>query len=164
MGFQRKQVSAENALVRLETLCSRSEHCEWELREKLRGWNVAVSDAAAILVSLAKHRFYDDGRFARAYVRDKLVYSHWGRRKIAMGLYAKRIDRELINEALDGIDAEEYAGVLRAFLQGKCRSITGQNAYERRTKLYRAGVSRGFEPELVAKMLRSGAVRDDAQE
>ena len=57
MAFQRKQISAENALMRLEALCARSEHCEWELREKLRGWNVAVSEVDGILASLAKHRF-----------------------------------------------------------------------------------------------------------
>ena len=37
MALQRKQISAENALMRLEDLCARSEHCEYELREKLRG-------------------------------------------------------------------------------------------------------------------------------
>ena len=161
MAFQRKQISAENALMRLETLCARSEHCEWELREKLRGWNVASSDVEGILASLAKHRFYDDERFARAYVRDKLVHNHWGRRKIALGLYAKRVDRDIIDDALDGIDAEEYEGILFAFLQSKVRSLKEGNTYEGRTKLYRAGIARGFEPVTVARLIKTGSVWRD---
>lgn len=154
MAFQRKQISAENALMRLEALCARSEHCEWELREKLRGWNVAVSEVEGILASLAKHRFYDDERFARAYVRDKLLYNHWGRRKISLGLYAKRIARDTIEDALDEIDAEVYEEILLAFLQSKVRSVKEGNTYEGRTKLYRAAVARGFEPEMAAKSIK----------
>lgn len=154
MAFQRKQISAENALMRLEALCARSEHCEWELREKLRGWNVAVSEVEGILASLAKHRFYDDERFARAYVRDKLLYNHWGRRKISLGLYAKRIARDTIEDALDEIDAEVYEEILLTFLQSKVRSVKEGNTYEGRTKLYRAAVARGFEPEMAAKSIK----------
>ena len=97
---------------------------------------------------------YDDERFARAYVRDKLLYSHWGRRKISLGLYAKRIDRDTIEDALDEIDTKEYEGILLAFLQSRVRSIKEGNTYEGRTKLYRAGVARGFEPETVARLIK----------
>ena len=85
MALQRKQISAENALMRLEDLCARSEHCEYELREKLRQWNVPAGDATGVLATLRKARFYDNRRFAEAFVRDKLIYNRWGKRKIFIG-------------------------------------------------------------------------------
>lgn len=158
MPLQRKAVSPENARVRLENMCVRSEHCEWELREKLRNWQVAPSDAAEILEALRKARFYDDRRFAAAFVRDKMMYNRWGRRKIAVGLMAKRIDRNLIQEALGEIDDGVYGGILLGFMRAKARGIADGNSFEGRTKLFRAAASRGYEPALIARYIRSEAI------
>ena len=123
MVFRRKLISAENALMRLEALCSRSEHCEWELREKLRGWGVGIPDAEKILATLHKARYYDDERFARAFARDKLIYNRWGRRKIALALRAKRVDDVVVADALDEIDNEEYVSVLNAMMKARAKVI-----------------------------------------
>ena len=71
------------------------------------------------------------------------------------------MDRDIIDDALDGIDAEEYEGILFAFLQSKVRSLKEGNTYEGRTKLYRAGIARGFEPETVARLIKTGSVWRD---
>lgn len=162
MVFKRKQISAAAALARLEDLCARSEHCSFELREKLRLWGVAADDAEKILRRLHQARYYDDERFARSYARDKLIYNRWGRRKISLGLYAKRVDAGLIAEALDSLDEEEYRDVLLALLQAKARSVKEGNTYEGRTKVYRAAISRGFESQLVSEIIRSGSLWEDA--
>lgn len=153
----RKQISAETALRRLETLCARAEHCRHELNEKLRGWGLSISDTERILESLEKRKFFDDNRFAEAYARDKLLYSGWGRMKIVLGLRAKRIGSDDINDALDGIDPEEYERVAIGFLRGKARSVKEGFTYEGRTKLYRAGLQRGFESQLVARIVKDSA-------
>ena len=130
MVFRRKLISAENALMRLEALCSRSEHCEWELREKLRGWGVGIPDAEKILATLHKARYYDDERFARAFARDKLIYNRWGRRKIALALRAKRVDDDVVADALDEIDNEEYVSVLNAMMKARAKVIKEGDTYE----------------------------------
>lgn len=155
MGFQRKQLSAENALIRLETLCARSEHCEWELREKLRGWGIAGVEAVKILDFLHKARYYDDERFARAFARDKLLYNRWGKRKIVMALKTKRVADSAIDMALDDIDENQYIGLLTDLMKAKAKTIKEGNTYEGRTKLYRAALARGFESHLVASVLRA---------
>ena len=134
MALQRKQISAENALMRLEDLCARSEHCEYELREKLRQWNVPAGDATGVLATLRKARFYDNRRFAEAFVRDKLIYNRWGKRKISLGLRAKRIDSDIIADALDTIDDEDYEEILHS----------------------RFAITRGFESSLASKLIRQG--------
>ncbi len=161
MAFIRKQISKENARMRLENMCARSEHCEWELKEKLKGWMISPSDAEEILSALRKARFYDDRRFASAYVRDKMMYNRWGRRKIAYGLRGKRIAREFIDEALDAVDEQAYREILLDFLRSKARAIKEGNTFEGRTRLFRAAASRGYETELVAKYIRSAVIWPD---
>ena len=60
-----------------------------------------------------RDRFIDDGRYAEAFVRDKLRLSGWGEYKIRTALQRKRIDRELIDAALAQADRQDMAGRLR---------------------------------------------------
>ena len=160
MAFSRKfgpkkPLEPARALLRLEELCARSEHCEGELREKLRKWLVSEEDADTILSSLRRRRYVDDERFARAYVRDKFRFDHWGRRKIELTLRRKRVDADVIADALEEIDADDYMAMLRKLLAYKARSLPDAGAYENRVKLMRFAIGRGFEPQLVVKALDS---------
>ena len=161
MVLQKKRISADNALMRLENLCARSEHCGWELREKLRGWGISGSDAEKILDSLHRARYYDDERFARAFARDKLLYNRWGRRKISMAMKAKRIDNDVIDEAVDELDTYEYYAVLSGFMKARAKSIKEGDTYEGRTKLFRAALSRGFESQLISRVIQAGGLWPD---
>lgn len=154
MVFKSKTVTPENARIRLENLCVRSEHCEWELREKLRGWNVPSSETEAILKDLQKSRFYDNRRFTVAFVRDRMIYNKWGKKKIALALIAKRIPRELISEALSEIEEGVYRECLVTLMRAKAARIEEGNSYEGRTKLFRAMASRGFETVLISDIMR----------
>ena len=142
------------ALLRLVELCARAEHCEFELRQKLYRWMVSASDADTIINSLKHRRFLDDQRFTRAFVRDKIQYARWGKRKIALALAAKRIERDTVAEALDDIDQSDYENNLAELLKAKARTIDDAKTYDGRTKLFRFAASRGFEPDLVAKYIR----------
>ncbi len=154
MPFRSKIITPDNARIRLENLCARSEHCEWELREKLRQWNVSPGDRDAILSELRKSRFYDDHRYASAYVRDKMGYNKWGKRKIYLGLASKRIPKEIISDALAEIDEEQYKDGLITLMRAKASRIMEGNTYEGRTKLFRAVASRGFETSLITDIIR----------
>jgi len=147
-------VPTGKALERLENLCARSEQCEYEVRQKLARWQVSADDADKIVDSLIERRFVDNERYAASFVRDKYRFSRWGRIKIAMALRQKRIDRHTIEQALDEIDEDEYTDILRHLIKAKAASIAEPDTYEGRTKLYSSGESRGFEPVLVARILR----------
>ncbi len=86
-------------------------------------------------------------------MRDKVNFARWGRRKIAMALYAKGVDRDISAEVLASIDMERYEENLRHIMDVKRRSIVGPDTFEGRTKLFRFAVSRGFEPELIKKFI-----------
>ena len=141
--------------MRLEELCARSEQCEGEVRRKLRAWQICDEDADTIVRSLVRRRFVDDSRYASAFTRDKYRFARWGRRKIELALRQKQVDADIIAEALDAIDEEEYAGVLRALLASKMKNMAEPESYEERNRLFRFAVSRGFEISLVGKTIAS---------
>ncbi len=151
---QKKKITEENALQRLETLCVAGEHCRYEISEKLYRWGLSAEVSQRILDSLEDRNFFNDRRFASAFVRDKLLYNKWGRMKIMVAMRAKRIYSEIINEALAEIDETEYENVARELLVAKAISIKEGNTYDGRTRLYRFGITHGFESSLVAKIVK----------
>ncbi|MCM1450701.1 MAG: RecX family transcriptional regulator [Clostridium sp.] len=152
---KQKTITPEQALARLEDMCVAAEHCEGEMREKMRKWLISTADADKIITSLKQRRFIDDLRFARAYARDKYRFAHWGKRKIAMGLAAKRVDRDTIAEALSEINEEEYLEIARHALQAKMRALPDAiSSYEGRTKLFRFLIGRGYDPSLASTLIK----------
>lgn len=148
-------ISVEKALLRLETQCAASEQCEREALDKMRRWGLSGADAMRVLESLKSRKFIDNERYTRAFVRDKYRFQRWGRRKIAYALSMKGIGRQQIEAAMEGIDEEEYEEILRGLLQARARAMGEESqTYEGRTKLFRMAASRGYEPSLVADLLR----------
>lgn len=151
---KRRQPTPDEALARCEELCARAEYCEGELRRKLYMWGVGNDDSDRIIGSLRERRFVDDARFAEAFVREKVMYAGWGRRKVAAALYQKRVARDVIAGALDGVDPETYERRLEEILMQKRRTMAEPDTYDGRTRLFRFAASRGFEPDLAAAAIR----------
>ena len=127
------------------------------------GCEAAVASARLGAATLIDRRYIDDRRFSHAFVRDKLMFSHWGKRKIMMAMMQKRVDRDFIEEALDEIDDQIYFDILKKIVLAKARTINDADTYEGRTKLFRFAASRGFEPSLIAQVIREIAKGSDNQ-
>ena len=139
----------EMALQRLSALCASAEHCEYEMTEKMRKWEVEESDCERIMEYLRKAKFVDDERYARAFVKDKIKYNKWGRRKVEQGLWAKHIAENIRQRVLDEVDESQYKSVLTDLLKSKRRSIKAANDYEMNRKLIKFALSRGFDYSIV---------------
>ena len=61
------------------------------MAEKLRKWGIATDAQERIIDKLIDYKYIDDERFTRSFVRDKIVFNKWGRRKIEQALWQKRI-------------------------------------------------------------------------
>src|SRR5512133_2029019 len=85
-------------------LCSRSEHCTSEILEKLKLWGLSAEDSETVIEQLTAEKYLDDERFARAYVKDKFRFNHWGKQKIAFMLRSKNIPSEITGHALAEVD------------------------------------------------------------
>ena len=153
MELKKKEITEEQARSRLAALCSRAEHCTGEMRTKMRQWGLAPEAQERIVSHLVEHRYVDDERFCRYFVRDKIQFNRWGRRKVEQALYAKQVSREVFGPILDEYEEESYAEVLRPLLESKRRSIKAANEYERRTKLMRFALGRGFTIDVIKRCM-----------
>ena len=119
----------------------------------MRKWELSEEVRARVMARLIKERYVDDERYARAFVKDKIRYNKWGRRKVQQALWAKRIDQDIQQQVLDEIDEKEYLDVLRPLLKQKNRSIRAESDYERRQKLARFALSRGFDFSIIRQCI-----------
>ncbi len=148
-----KEITEQQALNKLMTLCARSEHSSGEMLQKMHLWGLSDEAQARIMERLTKEKFVDDERYTRAFVNDKIKYNQWGRRKIEQALWAKGISRDIQKSVLDEVDEEEYIKVLRPLLKSKERSTSARNEFERQMKLIRFAQSRGFSMAEIEKCL-----------
>jgi regulatory protein len=145
------KIAPEQALQRLQRLCSRAEKCVADVRRKLSDWEFAPGEAAAIVVQLQAGGFVDEQRYAKAFVHDKITLSRWGTLKIHKALKNKKIDDEIIREALRGVDKLTQEQALACLLSHKSKSLTADPPAARKVKLLRFAIGRGFEYDMALR-------------
>lgn len=148
-----KQKTEQEVYLTLTALCAQAEHCQWEMTEKMRRWELDEEIQARIMQRLVKERYVDDERFAQAFVKDKVKYNKWGRRKIEQALWQKHIDEDIRQRVLDDVDDEEYLSVLRPLLKQKKKSIKANNDYELNGKLIKFAMGRGFTLDIIRQCI-----------
>lgn len=149
----KKEMTEQQAYLKLTALCARSEHCQQEMLEKMRQWGVSQEEQAQVMARLVSERYVDDERFARAFVSDKIRYNKWGRRKVEQALWLKRIDNAIAAQVLDEVDDAEYVSVLRPLLKQKRRSTKAASEYELTMKLIKFALSRGFTMDIIKQCI-----------
>ena len=157
----KKDMTEQEAYLQLAALCAQAEHCQQEMRDKMRRWELDETVQNRIIDRLIKERYVDDERYARAFVKDKIRYNKWGRRKVQQALWQKRIDADIQQRVLDEIDEKEYLDVLRPLLKQKRKNIRAASDYELNQKLARFALSRGFTFDLIRQCMD---IEDDFEE
>ena len=162
--IQKKQISEAEALRKLGDLCARGEHCSGEMVEKLRKWGIATDAQERIIDKLIDYKYIVDERFTRSFVRDKIVFNKWGRRKIEQALWQKRIPQYISQPILDEIEPEEYLNVLHQLLKSKYSTIKAETDYERSMKLIKYAVGRGFTLDIIRQCIDDVSIIEDLNE
>ena len=150
----KKEITEQEAYLQLAALCAQAEHCQQEMRDKMRRWELDETAQNRIVARLVKERYIDDERYARAFVKDKIRYNKWGRRKVQQALWLKHIDADIQQRVLDEIDEKEYLDVLRPLLKQKRKSIKAESDYELNQKLVRFALGRGFGFDIIRQCLK----------
>lgn len=141
-------------LNKAQRFCDFQERSINEVLVKLRSWKLSDENTKKILQQLVHHDFINEERFVRAYTIGKMRFNHWGRNKIIMGLRAKGISDELIQNGLKHIDSAEYLEVLQKVLQNK--TINEKDPYKKKAKLAQYAIQKGFPPSLVWETIKGG--------
>lgn len=150
-----KTYTEDELKYKAEVYCSASEHCPSEVEAKLKQWGADEDMVEHIMEHLQKERYVDTLRFCCAFVRDKYRFAHWGRMRIVKELRMKRLPAEDISKGLEEIDEKEYAEGLQDLLDRKGRTVSGRNEYERKAKLIRFAVGKGFTPDEVMRYVKT---------
>ena len=153
-------MTEQEAFLRLSALCAQAEHCEYEMQEKMRRWQLPDDAQARVMQRLVSERYVDDNRYALAFARDKVKYNKWGRRKVEQTLWQKRIKDDIRQQVLDSIGDADYISVLRPLLQQKRRAVKARNDYELRMKLVKFALGRGFTMDVIRQCVNT----DDAED
>lgn len=159
--IQKKQITEAEALHKLGDLCARGEHCSGEMAEKLCKWGIAADAQERIIGKLIDYKYIDDERFTRSFVRDKIAFNKWGRRKIEQALWQKHIPQSISQPILDEIEPEEYLNVLRPLLKSKYPTIKAETAYEHSMKLIKYAMGRGFTLDVIRQCIDDASIIDD---
>ena len=149
----KKDMTEQEAYLQLAALCAQAEHCQQEMRDKMRRWELDETVQNRIVTRLVKERYVDDERYVRAFVKDKIRYNKWGRRKVQQALWQKHIDADVQQQVLDEIDEKEYLDILRPLLKQKRKSIKAESDYELNQKLIRFALGRGFGFDIIRQCL-----------
>ena len=149
----KKEMTEQEAYLQLAAVCAQAEHCEHEMREKMRRWEISPEAQDRVIARLQKERYIDEERYARAFVNDKIRYNKWGCRKVQQALWQKHISDDVQQLVLDEIDEKDYISVLRPLLQQKRKTTKAASDYELNQKLMRFALSRGFTFDIIRQCL-----------
>jgi regulatory protein len=137
---------------RMRALCSRREYCRKDVMKKvMTALDGDVAKAEEVVAKLVEERYVDDLRYATAFARDKASIAGWGEAKIRYMLSSKGIDRELIAQALEEVDDKRAETRLEKLMENKVRSL--KDDPQRRLKLLRFGLGRGYSYDQVTEMI-----------
>lgn len=146
-------MTREQIISKLTTVCARAEHCKDDMLRRMQRWQVDEATQREVISYLVKEKYIDEERYARFFINDKIKYNRWGRRKVEQALYFKHIPREVYEPLLDDVANEDFESVLLPLLQNKEKSLKYANDYEKRIKLLRFAMQRGFSYEQADKCI-----------
>ena len=129
------------------------ERTERELRAFLerRRFEPAVIDD--VTAAVRAERLVDDAGYARRFAEDRRLLDRWGNERIARDLERRGIERELVEQALDGHGQDDELQVAIELLDR--RFPLPFDGDRERDKAWRMLVRRGYEPELAYSAVRN---------
>ena len=129
---------------KLTSFCAYQERCKSDVLEKLYKLKVPKDDFDEYLTKLNDQNFLNEERFVKAFISAHSK-KKWGKTKIRSALSGKRIDGGLIKKYLDLIEEGDYDEQRKVLLQKKWMSIRTGSPKEKKNKLIRFLLSKGFE-------------------
>jgi regulatory protein len=151
-----KKITDEKvALTKAEHYCAYQERSQQEVRDKIYEWGLWPAAVENIISQLITAGFLNEERFAKAYTQGKFRQKAWGKIKIKQGLKFKKVPDVLIKKALMMIDGDAYLQSLQHVLEKKAALLHEKDSYKRRYKLQQYALSRGYENDLVADVLKN---------
>ena len=149
-----KPISKKAALLRLQKYCAYQDRCHQEVRSKLLDIGVYGDTLEEIMAELITDNFLNEERFARSFARGKFRMKTWGRNRIRRELKLRKISDYCIRKAMEEIEEADYLPALQRLIEKQRALSKEKNTFKLRSKLAQHGLRRGFESELVWRVVK----------
>ena len=137
---------------KLSNFCAYSERCRKDVTEKCRKLEIPQEEQSAYLLLLEEDGFLSEKRYAASFVRSKANRS-WGPKKIEMGLKAKGIPSEVFHPFIEDIQKPLLIENIQLLIDRKVKSIKGETPSDRKQKLIRFLLGKGFAYDLITEAI-----------
>lgn len=142
-------------LKKAASYCNYQERTHAEVRKRLADWKVFGIEAEEIISYLIVENYLNEERFAKVYAGGKFRVKKWGKNRIIFELKARKISDYCIKQALNEIDDDEYFETVKKLLDLKRNQLSKElSELELKQKIYNYLISKGFESDVVAKVLK----------
>lgn len=131
--------------------CDYQERCIYDIKQKLKSWHASDETIETIIRQLESEDYINEERYAVAFANGKLRNNKWGKNKIFYALSQKHIPEIYIQMALNEIDDEEYANILRSVL--KAKKVNENDDFKRKAKLVQYARQKGFQTSYILNIL-----------
>lgn len=145
--------TVEEIKRKLEQYCVYQDRCHKEVEKKLTEYNLISEAKEVILLHLLQEDFLNEERFSKSFARGKFRIKKWGKQRIIRELKLRNISAYNIKTALKEIDEQAYLETLYELAEKKNNLITESNYYKRKKKLIDFLNYRGFELDLIYKVV-----------
>lgn len=142
------------AIKKMEKFCAYQERCTFDVQQKLISLGIEKSGIPAIINELKEQKFLDDQRFAEIFVRSKFKHNNWGEVKIRAALSQKKIDKEIIAEALKQIVSEDNEDKILQLAKQKFSKLKDEDIWKRKQKTASFLISKGFKQSEVFAVIK----------
>ena len=143
--FMIKKYTLPQIIEKAERYCATQERCIQDVIKKCYDWKFGKEEHALVIEALLKNDYINEKRFAFAYVRSKFNFKGKGKNKIKFDLQSKRIDQEIIQEAMLQIVEEDYEEKLLKLAQQKIRTLKKEDFHKQKAKLIQFLMQKGYE-------------------
>lgn len=128
-----------------------------EIRQKLIAKKYPVEDIDDVLVRLEKAQLLDDVKFAANYVRDKLMISRRGPRRIYFELIKHGVDREVADQATKAIAKDDETTTATELLAARARQWITLDPIARYRRAIGLLSRRGFSSTVINQVVKDWA-------
>ena len=142
-------------LQKAASYCAYQERTQDEVRQRLKKWNVWGEESDEIIAELISQNYLSEERFAKTYAGGKFRMKNWGRMKIKQELHRRGLSEYSIDKGMREIGDKAYQESLKELLTKKKTILerSETDKYKLKQKLVRFALSKGYESELIWKMI-----------
>jgi regulatory protein len=133
--------------------CAYQPRCTKEVVSKIKELGAPDEVALKIANKLYQEKYFNNNLFAKAYASGKIRNNHWGKVRVVLELKHKGISPEIIQNAIDEINNDEYLEILTTLAKKKIKEIKNSEKRIKFQKTLYFLANKGFEKNLAIEVL-----------